>query len=149
MQKTVLSMTLLTGMFFLTSSFAHGHEIFQDVLKKKYTLKSFSCKTCHPDGDDRKIRSMFAELIYQELKDKNYTQQWATAEAGGKESIAAFETMITPEFEKAMDVVGKKTVTIEDLFKHGLINGARLDEKKLAAMAAEKANDSAKPNDDK
>ncbi len=134
----VLAALLLT---FVCTGRAQAHEIFQDVLKEKYVLKSFACKTCHPNADDKKVRSMFAELIYQELKDKKLSEKFAVADAAGKDAVVAFEKSIVKDFEKAMEAVGKKQLTVDELFKSGLINGARLDEKKLAAL-------SGKPTDD-
>ena len=130
---------------------ARAHEIFQDVLKEKYVLKSFACKTCHPNADDKKVRSMFAELIYQELKDKKLSEKFAVADAAGQEAVEAFEKSIVKDFEKAMEAVGKKQLTVDELFKSGLINGARLDEKKLAAMSGKPTDDAAPestPDDD-
>ena len=57
----------------------NAHDVFQDVLKEDYTLKSFSCKGCHPDSDDRKLRTPFAERIYQQLKDKGLSEKFAAA----------------------------------------------------------------------
>ena len=126
---------------------AQGHEIFQDVLKEQYMLKSFSCKACHPDNDDRKIRTPFAERIYKELKplglEAKYAKALAADEAAkakdpssvGKDkgAVVDFEKSIVEDFKKAFKVVGKQTMTIDDMLKQGLFNGARLDTKKIEA----------------
>ena len=115
-------------------------------MKEKYALKSFSCKTCHPDNDNRKLRTKFAELIYQELKEKNYSQKWAETEPKGDEAIAEFEKLITKDFDKAIVIVGKKQITFDDLIKSGLFNGARIDEEKEAEL--ESADKKADPENE-
>ncbi len=144
MKKPMLKVVLFSGIVCL-STVSFGHEIYQDVLEERYTLKSFSCKTCHPDSDDRRIRSSFAELIYQQMKDKNYEKKWAEVEGKGDEAIAEFEKEISKDFAKAMEVIGKKQMSFDDLIKAGLFNGARLDTKKIEKMkAAQKATESKK-----
>lgn len=113
---------------------AISHEIFQDILKEKYTLKSFSCKTCHQDADNRKLRTPFADLYAEELKDGNWSAKWAEAEPKGEVAIAAFEKEISEAFKKSLDNVGKRTLTVDDLFAAGLLAGVRVDEKKRKAM---------------
>jgi hypothetical protein len=135
--RIALFLVVLTLGFGFASEFARGHEIFQDILKEKYTLKSFSCKTCHQDSDNRKLRTPFAELYAEALKDGNWSAKWAEVEPKGEEAIAAFETEIGEAFKKSLDNVGKKTLTVDDLFAAGLLAGVRVDEKKRKAMEAE------------
>ena len=151
-QKLVASLVVFTFVL-ATVSAASAHDVFQDVLKEVYTLKSFSCKTCHPDGDDRKIRTPFAERIYQVMKDKNYAEKYAVAfkadeeaEAKDKEGfddkkgkVAEFEKMIAADFKVSFKKVAEQKISFDDLFKQGLMNGARLDTKKLEAAEAAKA----------
>jgi hypothetical protein len=127
----------------LASESTIGHEIFQDILKEKYTLKSFSCKTCHQDSDNRKLRTPFADLYAEALKDGNWSAKWAEVEPKGEEAIAAFEKEIGEAFKKSLDNVGKKTLTVDDLFAAGLLAGVRVDEKKRKAMEAENKKDNA------
>ena len=135
------------GLLFGFGSDAKAHEGFQDVLKEQYTLKSFSCKTCHPDGDNRKIRTPFAERIYQQLKDKGLSEKWGVAEKKDEEAkkadpegfdkktgaVAEFEKLVAKDFKVAFEAVSKQTMTIDEMIKEGLFNGARLDTKKIAA----------------
>ena len=131
------------AIFFVSS--ATAHDVFQDVLKEEYTLKSFSCKTCHPDSDDRKLRTPFAERIFQAMKDKGYTAKYAAAVAADdaakakdpesvsddKGAVAEFEKMIAEDFKTSYKKVMAQTITFDDLIKQGLLYGARLDTKKL------------------
>jgi hypothetical protein len=132
---------------------ASAHEVFQDVLKEEYMLKSFSCKTCHPDGDDRKIRTPFADRIHEQLKGKKLSEKFAAAVAVDeaakandpdsvtkeKGAVAEFEKMVAKDFKEAFKVVAQQKMTIDDIIKEGLFNGARLDTKAIEeAEAAEK-----------
>jgi ribosomal protein S3AE len=143
MTKKIIGFVMLACWSVGMSSTLLGHEIYQDVMKEKYTLKSFSCKTCHPDSDDKKIRSLFAELIYQEMKDGNYSEKFAIADAQGKDAVTEFEQMIAEDFKKAIVVVGQKQLTIDQILAAGLLNGARLDDKKIAEMKAAESGQSA------
>ncbi len=139
--------TLLFVLFVGSSQTAKAHDIFQDVLKEQYTLKSFSCKTCHPDSDDRKIRTPFAERIYQEMKGLGLSKKFAEAtaideaakakdpESVGKDkgAVYEFEKMAGKDFEKAFVKVAQQTMTIDQIIKQGLFNGARLDTKAIEA----------------
>ena len=147
-----LTCALMMFAFVLTlSSAASAHDIYQDVLKEQYMLKSFSCKGCHPDGDDRKIRTPFAERIYQQMKDQGLSEKFAAAVAVDEEAIkkdpesvdkdkgavADFEKMVAKDFGVAFKVVAQQTMTIDDIIKEGLFNGARLDTKAIEEAAAE------------
>lgn len=140
----------LSVIFVVVASFAtsaSAHDVFQDVLKEQYMLKSFSCKTCHPDGDNRKIRTPFAERIYQQMKDKNLSEKFAAAVAAdeaakakdpasvGKDkgAVAEFEKMVAKDFKVAFKVVAQQKMSFDDMLKQGLFNGARLDTKKIKA----------------
>lgn len=131
----------------------NAHDVFQDVLKEDYTLKSFSCKGCHPDSDDRKLRTPFAERIYQQLKDKGLSEKFAAAMAADKAAkekdpesvgkdkgaVSDFEKMVAKDFREAFKIVAQETMTIDSMIKQGLFNGARLDTK--AIEAAKKAKE--------
>ena len=130
-------------------SSATAHDVFQDVLKEQYTLKSFSCKNCHPDNDDRKLRTPFADRIYEVMKDGGYTARYAAAvaaddaakakdpESVGKDkgAVAEFEKVIAADFKEAFKKVAVQTISFDELLKKGMMNGARLDTKKLAKKA--------------
>ncbi|MDA7878834.1 hypothetical protein N9B09_01030 [bacterium] len=145
--------TILFVLFVGSNQPVEAHDIFQDVLKEKYTLKSFSCKTCHPDSDDRKLRTPFAERIYQQMKDLGLSKKFAEAtaideaakakdpESVGKEkgAVYEFEKIAAKDFDKAFVKVAQQTMTIDQIIKQGLFNGARLDTKAIeAAKQAEK-----------
>jgi len=149
--KLVMAIIVLSVLIGFNST-ASAHDVFQDVLKEQYTLKSFSCKACHPDGDNRKIRTPFAERIYQQMKDKGFSEQFAVAEKKDEEAkkanpdgfdkkagaISEFEKVVAKEFKVAFVEVAKQSMTIDEIFKEGLFNGARLDTK--AIEAAKNAN---------
>ena len=142
----------------------HAHEIFQDVLKEKYMLRSFSCKSCHPDSKDRKKRTPFADRIYKQMKPMKLTAKYEAAvkadeaakakdpESVGKDkgAVFEFEKMASVEFKKAFPVVAKQTMTIDDMIKQGLFNGARLDTKKIeAAKEAAESKEASEGKDKK
>ena len=148
--KSVKSLVVFAFAICFVSS-ATAHDVFQDVLKEEYTLKSFSCKNCHPDNDDRKLRTPFAERIYQVMKDGNYTAKYAAAvatddaakakdpEAVGKDkgAVAEFEKVIAKDFKEAFKQVATQSISFDELIKQGMMNGARLDTKALAKKAKE------------
>lgn len=142
MKNIIFTVALAIGLALTLSDHSRGHEIFQEVMKEKYTLKSFSCKTCHPDNDNRKLRTQFAELIYQEMKEKNYAEKFAVAEKAGEDAVKEFDKIVAKDFEKAMVVVGKKQMTFDALIRAGLFNGARLDKKKIEEQAASAGDES-------
>ena len=139
-----------------------AHEIFQDVLKERYNLKTFSCKSCHPDSKDRKLRTPFADRIYKQMKPLDLSEKFAVAEKAeeaakakdpdsvGKDKgpIFEFEQMAAKEFKKAFVEVGKQTMTIDEMFEQGLFNGARLDTKKSEG-GSEKEDDDEEKSDAK
>jgi len=115
---------------------ASSHEVFQDTMKEIYVLKSFSCKACHPNNDDRKQMTMFAAEIQKELKPLALSEKWATVEPQGKEAIAEFEKSIVGDFKKAMRSVGQKQFTVDQFMEANLFNGARLDEDEIEKLKA-------------
>jgi len=143
--KSVTSLIVFAFALCFVSS-ATAHDVFQDVLKEQYTLKSFSCKNCHPDSDDRKLRTPFGERIHQVMKDKNYTEKFAAAVAADdaakaadpnsvgedKGAVAEFEKMIAEDFKESYKTIAAQTISFDELIKQGLMSGARLDKKKLA-----------------
>lgn len=153
---------IVSCLFYLPQT-GQAHEVFQDVLKEQYMLRSFSCKTCHAEKD-KKLRTKFAERIYQQLKQHGYAKQFEVAtkadeeakkkdpKSVGKEKGAVYELdkKMAVEFKKAFAVVAKQQMTIGELLEQGLLAGARLDTKKIeAAKKAKKENDSGekKPED--
>ncbi len=140
------------GFLFGLTTTSTAHEIFQDVLKEQYTLKSFSCKTCHPNGDNRKIRTPFAERIFLQLKGKGLSEKFTVAEKKDEEAkkadpdgfdkkkgaISEFEKIAAKEFKLAFIEVAKQSMTVDEIIKQGLFNGARLDTKAIAKAKAAK-----------
>jgi hypothetical protein len=142
---------LLAIGFCLTGRTAQAHEIFQEVMKEQYMLRSFSCKACHPNNDDRKELTEFAKRIHKELEPLDLTEKYAAAvkaeeaakaknpDSVGKTKgpIYEFEQSIVDDFKKAFKVVGQQKMTIDEILKQGLFNGARLDTKKIEAARKE------------
>ncbi len=137
MKNLITCSLVIVGLVLCSAANVAAHDVFQDVLKEKYTLKSFSCKTCHPDSDNRKIRTKFADRIHKELKDKKLSEKFSVAEKAGEEAVKEFEKGVAKDFGKAWETVSKQQMTFDDFLKAGLFNGARLDTKKLEAKAAE------------
>ena len=145
-------LSLMAVCLFLVPQTAQAHDVFTDVLKEEYNLKSFSCKTCHAEKD-KKLRTPFAERVYVELKQFGYTAKFEAAqkadeaakakdpESVGKDKGAVYELekVMAVEFKKAFVKVSKQSMTIEEMLRGGLLYGARLDPKKVAAAAAAKA----------
>ncbi len=126
----LLLVGFLSGLFYQTG---YTHEIFQEVLKEKYGLKSFACKTCHTT-DDRTLRTPFAETIHQVMKGGNWSERFAQAESEGEDAVKAFEQLIAQEFEKSLDQIGQQTMTVNQLLDSGLLVGVRVDDKKRETM---------------
>ena len=148
-----LCLGLVAFSLFVVPQVAQAHDIFVDVLKEEYMLKSFSCKTCHAESD-KKLRTPFAERIYVELKPLGYEAKFEAAqkmdedakakdpESVGKHKGAVhdLEQEMAVEFKKAFAKVSKQTMSFDELLRAGLFYGARLDTKKIeAAKAAAKA----------
>lgn len=152
MINRLIASAMVCALMLGVASFATAHEVFQDVLKEQYMLKSFSCKTCHPDGDDRKLRTPFADRIAQVMKNKGLSKKFAEAtakdEAAKKQdpesvtkdkgAVADFNKMVGKEFAVDFKLVAQQKMTIDSMIKEGLFNGARLDTKAIKA-AADKA----------
>ena len=147
-----LCLGLIAFCLFVVPQTSQAHDVFVDVLKEEYMLKSFRCKTCHAESD-KKLRTPFAERIYVELKPQGYEAKFEAAqkadeaakakdpESVGKEKGAVYELekVMAVEFKKAFVKVSKQTMTFDQLLRAGLFYGARLDTKKIEAAAAAKA----------
>lgn len=150
MINKLLASSIVCAVVFSFASISNAHDVYQDVLKEVYMLKSFSCKACHPDGDDRTIRTPFADRIYEQMKDKNFGEKFAAAVATDeaakakdpdsvtkdKGAVADFEKMVAKDFKEAFKVVAQQKMTIDDIIKEGLFNGARLDTKAIEEAKA-------------
>ena len=153
MIKPFFGFLIIFAVTICLGSTSNAHDVFQDVLKEVYTLKSFSCKGCHPDSDNRKLRTPFAERIYKQLKaeageGKSYSEQFAEAAKADEEAekvkklekgegqVAEFDKMIAKKFKVAFKTVAVQKISFDEMFKQNLFNGARLDTKKIAAKAA-------------
>ncbi len=140
---------LVAFCLFVIPQTTQAHDVFVDVLKEQYMLKSFSCKTCHAEKD-KKLRTPFAERIYVELKPLGYTAKFEAAkktdeatkaqnpELVGKDKGAVYdlEQEMAVEFKKAFAKVAQQSMTIDEMLRGGLLYGARLDTKKIAAAKA-------------
>ncbi len=143
---------LVCFVVFSLASVTSAHDVFQDVLKEQYTLRSFSCKTCHPDSDNRKLRTPFADRIHKELKGKDLTAKFEAAKKAEEEAKAKdpdsvgkdkgplfeFGVEASKDFKEAFKVVSKQTITFDELLQAGMFAGAKLDTKKIAAAKAAK-----------
>lgn len=158
-----VSVVVAAVCLFVAPKSTDAHDVFQDVLKEQYMLRSFSCKTCHAEKD-KKLRTQFAERIYQELKqhgfDKKFEAATLTDEAAkekdpksvGKDKGAVYELeqKMAVEFKKAFMVVAKQKMTIGEMLEQGLLAGARLDPKKIKAKkkAAEEPSETGEKKQD-
>lgn len=113
----------------------NAHDEFKEVLERRYRLKSVSCKACHTDNKDKKIRNAFGKLLHEELKDKNLTQRYHDSKKEGEEAHKKFEKTMVKEFTVALKAVEKKPVTFQALMEAGLLNGTRLDKNQVDADA--------------
>lgn len=115
----------------LTTSSLNAHDEFKEALEQRYRLKSVSCKACHTDNKDKKIRNAFGKLLHDELKDKNITQQYSQAKAKGEEAEKKYEKRMVKDFVTALKAVEQKPVTFLALLEAGLLNGTRLDKNQV------------------
>ena len=74
-----LCLGIVAFCLFVAPQTSQAHDIFADVLKEEYLLKSFSCKTCHAESD-KKLRTPFAERIFKELKPQGYSAKFEAAQ---------------------------------------------------------------------
>jgi len=106
---------------------SNAHDCFQEPMEERYGLRTVSCKTCHPNNKDRSIHNEFGKLFEKELLGKELTKKFNEAEKKGEEAVAEYEKEMVQHFIVAMKAVEKKSMTFEDLIKHGLLNGVRLE----------------------
>jgi len=147
-----LCLGIVAFCMFVVPQTSQAHDIFADVLKEEYLLKSFSCKTCHAESD-KKLRTPFAERIYKELKPQGYSAKFEAAQKADeaakakdpesvskkKGAVYELEKVMAVEFKKAFAKVSKQSMTIDELLRAGLFYGARLDTRKIEAAKAAKA----------
>ena len=111
------------------SNGAWAYDAYQEPLEQRYHLKTVSCKTCHADTKDRTIYNKFGQLFVDAFKGKGIARKYEQAKAKGEEQKKSYEAVMAKEFAATLPVVEKKTLTIADLIKAGLLNGTRLDDK--------------------
>lgn len=141
--NSCVPLPILVATFFVTGaatcllsvSSLSAHDEFKEVLAQRYRLRSVSCKACHTDNKDKKIRNAFGKLLYQELKAKKLTQRYKEAKEKGDEAEEKFEKTMVREFKAALKAVEKKPVTFLALLEAGLLNGTRLDKNQVDADA--------------
>ena len=102
----------------------------EEPLEQRYHLKTVSCKTCHADSKDRTIYNKFGQMFVEAFKGKGIAEKYEQAKAEGEQQKKEYEAEMAREFAATLLVVEKKTMTIADLIKAGLLNGTRLDQKK-------------------
>ena len=122
--RTVL---VFLAMALLSGGYADAHDEFKDVMKDRYTLKSVSCKACHTDNKDKKIRNAFGKLLHKELKDKRISEGYRESKQQGEEAHEKFEKEMAKHFLVALKKVEKKQLSFASLLNAGLLNGIRLD----------------------
>lgn len=122
-----------------------AHDAFKDPFMERYNLKSLSCKTCHPNNKDRSIHNKFGDYYEEALKGHDITKKFNAAAEKGEEAQDEYEKEMVKLFKEAMKVVEKKSMTFEDMIKAGMLNGTKLDTKKMADKKdAAKSDDKAK-----
>lgn len=129
----LLGVVTVVGITLSMSSEAIAHDEFKEVLERRYRLKSVSCKACHTDNKDKKIRNAFGKLLDKELKDKKLTERYQAAKDEGEDAKKRFEKKMIKEFSVALNAVEKKPVTFLALMETGLLNGTRLDKNQVDA----------------
>ena len=133
--SVLLGIATCVGINLSMASALHAHDEFKEVLERRYRLKSVSCKACHTDNKDKKIRNAFGKLFDKELKDKNLTKRYMAAKEEGDEAKQQFEKKMIKEFSAALNAVEKKPVTFLALMEAGLLSGTRLDKNLVDADA--------------
>ena len=125
--SVLLGIVISIGINLSMASTLNAHDEFKEVLERRYRLKSVSCKACHTDKKDKKIRNAFGKLFDKELKGKNLTKRYLAAKEEGDEAKRQFEKKMIKEFAVALNAVEKKPVTFLALMEAGLLSGTRLD----------------------
>ena len=127
-----INATLLVFVIFsyITPVGLFAHDCFQKPMEERYGLKSVSCKTCHPNSNDRSIHNEFGILFQVELKGKELTKKFNEAVKKGQQAVTEYEKEMVVHFLEAVKVIEKKHMTFEDLIKYGLLSGVRLEKPK-------------------
>lgn len=108
-----------------------AHDEFKEVLERRYRLKSVSCKACHTDNKDKKVRNAFGKLLDKELKEKKLSEGYRAAKDEGDDAKKRFEKQMVKEFSIALNAIENKPVTFLALMEAGLLNGTRLDKNQV------------------
>ena len=128
--KTNATLLVLLIFCYVMPSALNAHDCFQKPMEERYSVKSVSCKTCHPINQDRSVHNEFGKLFLAELKGKELSKKFKEAEKKGEEAVAEYEKEMVKHFVVALKVIEKKNMTVEDLIKYGLLSGVRLEKKK-------------------
>ena len=129
--KPSIALLLTFSTCLLLPAYSPAHDCFQKPMQERYeTVKTISCKTCHPNNKDRSIHNEFGKLFLKEFEGKGITKMFKEAEKKGPEEVAKVEKVMVKHFLEAMKSVEKKSMTVEDLIKYGLLSGVRLEKPK-------------------
>ena len=129
--KTSIALLFTFTLCLLLPQISEAHDCFQKPMQDRYeSVKTISCKTCHPNNKDKSIHNEFGQLFLKEFEGKGITKMFKEAEKKGDEEVAKVEKVMVKHFIEAMKVVEKKQMTVEDLIKYGLLSGVRLEKPK-------------------
>ncbi|MEM7457504.1 MAG: hypothetical protein AAF456_24435 [Planctomycetota bacterium] len=151
--RTILSSAALAVCAIFMAAPAEAHDIFTDTLEAQYGLKSVTCKTCHPDNKDRGIHNALGHLLEQAMDVKMRAdagvaargadeptmmhEMFHEAEEGGEAAIEAFEADVAaPALLAVWPEIAGASMTVDQQFRLGLMNGTRLEDEAEEALQA-------------
>ena len=90
--KTSIALLFFLGLCLLATENLNAHDCFQKPMQERYaTVKTISCKTCHPNNKDKSINNEFGKLFVKELEGKGITKMFKKREKQGDEAVAEVE----------------------------------------------------------
>ena len=130
MKSTLSLLVVVTVSWVTLSNCTWAYDAYKEPILQRYHLKTVSCKACHANSKDRTIYNKFGQLFVDALKGQEIAKKYEEAKAKGDEQKKKYEAEMAKTFTAVLAVVEKKTMTIEDMIKAGLLNGTRLRDKK-------------------
>ena len=128
---TKIAAVSFLGIMAMPPSSVSAHDEFKEAMEHRYRLRSVSCKACHTDNKDKKIRNAFGKLLFEALKSKELTKNYNEAKSKGDKAKKQFEKQMVKDFLSALKRVETKPVSFSALLEAGLLNGTRLDKNQV------------------
>lgn len=131
--RTSTITTLMLAAFTLVTP-AVAHEVFTEALEAHYGLKSVICSACHPNSKDRTVNNALGHLVQHKLAGQQLTARLEAAKAEGEAATEAMEKEIAAALIAVWPEIAAQTMTIDQQFRFGLVNGSRLSDEAKAEL---------------